>query len=285
MRLANLNGRATVVTTSGLFDLATSSNGAFSSSIDKCLPQLEKIRQWFDNANVEPTEATTDEGLIGDPRLGSVVEHPQQIFCVGLNYKEHAKEMDLAIQPAPMIFTKFVSALAGPNADVPIPAPTTDFEAELVVVFGKTGRNIAQEDALSYVAGYCVGQDYSERTTQTAGSPAQFSLGKSFRNFAPIGPWLTTADEIPNPNDLGIRCTVNGTRFQDSNTDDMIFSIPELISYISSVVEIRCGDIMFTGSPHGVGQGQNPKFFLEPGFLIETSIEYLGTIVNKAVRP
>jgi 2,4-didehydro-3-deoxy-L-rhamnonate hydrolase len=283
MRIANYKGRATIVTEHGLYDLATCSSGAFSSSMDKVVNQIEKIQQWFANAAVEVTDPTTDEELIGSADLGPVVEHPQQIFAIGLNYREHAAEMGLELPSVPMVFTKFVSSLAGPNVVLPIPGQTTDFEAELVVVFGKTGRDIPVESAFDYVAGYCVGEDYSERTVQMTGKTPQFAMGKSFKNFAPIGPWLTTHDEVGNPNDLGIRSVVNGRVFQDSNTEDMVFSVAELISYVSSVVEVRAGDIMFTGSPHGVGQGQTPKFFLEPGHVIETSIEKLGTIINQAV--
>jgi len=284
MRFANLNGRATIVTDSGLIDLATASNGAFSASTDKCISQLDKIVQWYETFSPEVTDTTTPQDLIGNSALGQVVSAPSQIFAIGLNYQHHADEMGLAYPTQPMVFTKFQSALCAPNAELPVPTDTTDWEAELVVVFGKAGRDIAAEDAFDFVAGYAVGQDYSERTLQMAGSPAQFSLGKSFRNFAPIGPWLTTADEITNPNDLRIGSSVNGEVMQDSSTDDMVFTIPELVAYVSSITEIRAGDLMFTGSPHGVGQGLTPQRFLKPGDVIETTIEGLGTIRNTAVR-
>ena len=283
MRIANLAGRATIVTDNGLIDLATSSLGAFSASIDKCLGQLDTIRAWLASASPAVTESTTPRELVGDGRLGPVVMRPQQIFAVALNYRHHAEEMHLVLPRAPMIFTKFVSSLCGPNDEVPLPSMTTDFEAELVVVIAKTTRDIAVDDALTSVAGYCVGQDYSERTIQMQGTPAQFSLGKSFRNFTPIGPWLTTTDEIADPNDLGIRCAINGTEFQNSNTADMVFSVAEIVSYLSRVVELRPGDVIFTGSPHGVGQGMTPPVFLRPGDQIVTSIDHLGRIENLAV--
>ena len=141
------------------------------------------------------------------------------------------------------------------------------------------------DEALSIVAGYCVGQDYSERTLQLKGTPAQFSIGKSFKNFAPVGPWLTTSDEIAHPHELRISSRVNDTTYQDSNTSDMVFNVAELISYLSSVCELRPGDLMFTGSPHGVGQGQSPPVFLCPGDSIVTTIEGLGRIRNVAVAP
>jgi 2,4-didehydro-3-deoxy-L-rhamnonate hydrolase len=283
MRIANLAGRATIVTDAGLIDLATSSDGAFSSSVDKCVNQLEKIRTWFVNAAPKPMDLTTPTELLGDARLGPVVVAPQQIFAVGLNYRHHAEEMGLVLPNEPMVFTKFVSSLCGPNDDVPIPSATTDFEAELVVVIGTKARDVSVDNALGAVAGYCVGQDFSERALQMRGTPAQFSLGKSFRNFAPVGPWLTTADDVGDPNNLVIRCSVNGTQYQDSNTSDMVFNVAEVVSYLSGVVELRPGDLIFTGSPHGVGQGQHPPVFLHPGDSIVTSIERLGRIENHAV--
>lgn len=284
MRLANFAGRATIVLDDGLIDVAVASNGAFSTSIDKCIVQLDLLQKWYHTARPAPTDVTiTADTLAGDSRLGPVVTAPQQIFAIGLNYRQHAAEMGLTLPAAPMVFTKFVSALCGPNDQLPIPGPTTDFEAELVVVLGKTARNVAVADALSVIAGYCVGEDYSERALQMTGSPAQFSIGKSFKNFAPVGPWLTTVDEVEDPNQLEISSEVNGVRYQHSSTSDMVFRVAELVSYVSSVCELRPGDLMFTGSPHGVGQGHTPPIFLQPGDVIVTSIEKLGTITNHAV--
>ena len=285
MRLANLNGRATIVTDEGLIDVATASQGAYSASVDKCIPQLDKLRAWWQSSDPSATDPTTPGELFADPRLGPVVTAPQQIFAIGLNYRQHAEEMGLAVPAQPMVFTKFVSALCGPNAELPIPGPTTDFEAEMVVVIGSTARNVSIDDASSVVAGYCVGQDYSERTLQLKGTPAQFSIGKSYRNFAPVGPWLTTRDEITNPNNLRISSRVNDTTYQDSNTSDMVFTIAELVSYLSSVWELRPGDLIFTGSPHGVGQGHTPPVFLAPGDCVVTTIEGLGSISNRGVAP
>ncbi len=161
----------------------------------------------------------------------------------------------------------------------------TDWEAELVVVMGARARDVSIEDALSSVVGYCVGQDYSERGWQFKSTPPQFSLAKSFENFAPIGPWLTTADEVANPNNLAISTTINGVVMQDSTTSDMVFPVAELISYLSSVCELRCGDLIFTGTPQGVGQARQPPIFIQPGDVIVTSIERLGAIRNVALAP
>ncbi len=205
---------------------------------------------------------------------------PTQIFAVGLNYKNHAAEMDLPLPVTPMVFAKFPSCIADPNTDINIPGETTDWEAELVIVIGRNGRNIAASDSSSYIAGYMVGQDVSERTVQMSSSPAQFSMGKSFENFAPMGPWFTSADEIADPNDLLIQCSLNGQLMQNESTEDMAFHVTEIVAFISSVCELRTGDLIFTGSPAGVGQGQNPKRFLRDGDVLTTSIEKLGTMTN-----
>jgi 2,4-diketo-3-deoxy-L-fuconate hydrolase len=280
MRLANLAGRSTIVSDEGLIDIATRSNGAFSASLDKCLHQLGALRAWYESTHPIPDELTTPDKLYGDSRLGPIVSAPQQIFAVGINYRDHAEEMNHTLPNEPMIFTKFASALTSPNSDVSLPSSTTDYEAELVVVVGESARDISASDALSIVAGYCVGQDYSERALQMKGQPAQFSLAKSFRNFAPIGPWLTTSDEIADPNALTITCRVNNEKLQDSSTSNMVFDVATIISYLSRVVELRTGDLIFTGTPHGVGQGRTPPVFLKSGDVVVTQIERLGQISN-----
>ncbi|HUX04167.1 MAG TPA: fumarylacetoacetate hydrolase family protein [Acidimicrobiales bacterium] len=283
MRIANFQGRATIVLDKGLIDVETASRARFPSSLDQLLGQLDAVRDWFDSDEPALTSDLTPDQLERDARLGPVVTRPSQIFAIGLNYRTHALEMHLTPPVKPMVFTKFPSSLAGANASFAIPSPHTDWEAELVVVMGATGRDVSVEKALSYVAGYCVGQDLSDRDLQMVGTPAQFSLGKSYRNFSPIGPWLTTTDEVADPNDLRITCSVNGQPYQDSTTHDMVFRVAELVSFVSSVCELRPGDLMFTGSPHGVGQGQTPPVFLSVGDVVETSIDKLGSMRNAAV--
>jgi 2,4-didehydro-3-deoxy-L-rhamnonate hydrolase len=283
MRIANLAGRAAFVTDEGILDVAKGSNGAFSSSLEKCIAQLDTLRVWFDGTQPAPSAHIKPDDFARDPRLGALVTSPPQIFAIGLNYRHHALEMNLTLPSEPMVFTKFASSLCGPNDELPVRGATTDFEAELVVVIGKRSRDLSVESALGAVAGYCVGQDFSERSLQMRGAQAQFSLGKSHRNFTPIGPWLTSADQIANPNNLAITCSVNGVEYQNSNTSDMVFTVPEIVSYLSTVVELRPGDLIFTGSPHGVGQGQKPPVFLKPGDHIVTAIEGLGRIANAAV--
>jgi 2-keto-4-pentenoate hydratase/2-oxohepta-3-ene-1,7-dioic acid hydratase in catechol pathway len=283
VKLANLHGRATLVVDQGTIDVEKASEGRFSADTGVLVGQLEQVRSWFDEQHPDVTESTTLERVMRDSGLGPVIAQPGQVFAIGLNYRTHAKEMALTLPTKPMVFTKFPSSVAGANASFSIVSAKTDWESELVVVFAKRGRHLALDESLTYVAGYCVGQDLSDRELQLLGSPAQFSLGKSYENFAPFGPWLTTIDEIPDPNKLAISCEVNGVRYQDSNTSDMVFSVAQLVSYLSSVVEIRPGDIMYTGSPHGVGQGQKPPRFLQAGDVLETTIEGLGSLRNVGV--
>ena len=283
MKLANLRGRATLVVDEGIIDVEKASNGRFSSRTDTLVGDLEELSAWFESAKPALSESISSAHVMRDPDLGPVISQPGQVFAIGLNYRTHALEMGLTLPTKPMVFTKFPSSVAGANATFPVVSPKTDWESELVVVFGKKGRHVTEADALRFVAGYCVGQDLSDRELQLLGSPAQFSLGKSYENFTPFGPWLTSADEVEDPNKLAIACEVNGERQQNSNTSDMVFSVAELISYLSSVVEIRPGDIMFTGSPHGVGQGQTPPRFLTAGDVLETTIEGLGALRNVAV--
>ncbi len=285
MRIANINGRAALALDGGFLDIAEASDGRFPSSVTALLEHLEALSIWaaqFGNATLGAAEI---DALASDERLEPVIERPRQIFAIGLNYRLHAAEMGLANPETPMVFTKFASSLAGQHALVPVVSQATDWEAELVVVIGQETTGVSVDDALRVVAGYCVGQDISDRALQMKGSPAQFSLGKSWRNFSPIGPWLTTADEVVNPNNLSIRCDISGHRFQDSTTEDMVFTVAEIVSYLSGVVTLYPGDVIFTGSPVGVGQGQHPQRFLAPGDTITTSIEGLGTLYCTMVEP
>lgn len=282
MRLANLNDRATIVRDEGVIDVEEASEGRFSWSIDLAIARIDALRSWYDKVDPPATRLVDAEELQRDPGLGPVVTSPSQVFAVGLNYRTHALEMGLEVPTRPMLFTKYASSLTGANASFRLVSTRTDWEAELVVVIGVRGRNVAIDDALAHVAGYCVGQDLSERELQMQGPTAQFSLGKSYENFGPIGPWLTTRDEVCNPNDLQISCRVNGVTHQDASTSDMVFTVAQLVSYVSSVCEMRPGDVIFTGSPHGTGQGQRPPVFLAAGDVVETTIESLGSLRNVA---
>jgi 2,4-didehydro-3-deoxy-L-rhamnonate hydrolase len=183
----------------------------------------------------------------------------------------------------PPVFTKFRSCLAGPSAVIELPSDRVDWEVELVAVIGRPAERVPEEKAWSYVAGVMVGQDLSERTVQLAGPVPQFSLGKSFPGFGPIGPWLVTPDELPDRDDLRLRCSVDGRVLQDGRTRDMIFSVPELVARISAVCPMLPGDLIFTGTPSGVGMGRQPQEFLRPGTTLVSTIEGLGELRNALV--
>src|SRR5262249_48151038 len=211
--------------------------------------------------------------------LGPCVTRPEKILCVGLNYRRHAAEVGQPVPTVPILFNKFNSALAGHRGVVNVshqPAEKFDYEVELVIVMGKTARNVAPADALSYVFGYCTGNDLTARDLQARTS--QWMLGKSLDGFGPIGPYLVTADQIPDPNNLKIECRVNGEVRQSSNTSDMVFNCASLIAYISRHFTLLPGDIIFTGTAEGVisGYPKDKQVWLKPGDKVTSTIEKLG---------
>lgn len=209
-----------------------------------------------------------------------VIPHPEKIICVGLNYADHAIETGDQIPDIPVIFNKFPTALAGHDAMIPIPkgVQKMDYEAELVVVIGKKGKNIKRDQAWEHIAGFCCGNDLSARDWQFLPPARQWFIGKTFDGFAPIGPSLTTVDEITQPLHWNISMKVNGEILQNSNTSQFIFDIPFLIEWISQVATLRIGDLIFTGTPPGVGMGKNPPRYLKEGDVCEVEIEKLGVL-------
>ena len=277
MKLANVEGRACVVSAQGGFDVATVSRNEFSASVDDLVTRLVELQTWVDATEPALDPALSTTALQTElHRLGPPVTRPPQIFAIGLNYADHADETGMELPTQPMVFTKWTSSLAGPGAVVSLPANTVDWEVELVVVIAKGGRGIAAGDAFDHIGGYCVGQDISERRLQMASAPAQFSLAKSLENFSPIGPWLTTLDELEDPMDLAIGCRRDDQALQQSRTSHLIFDVPTLIEYLSGRVELLPGDMIFTGTPDGVGVGRRPRVFIEPGWAITSEIEGLG---------
>ncbi|KRM12797.1 fumarylacetoacetate hydrolase family protein [Paucilactobacillus suebicus] len=216
--------------------------------------------------------------------LSMPIEKPQQILAVGMNFLDHSKEIHLDLPKTPSTFTKFSSSLTGPNPDVKRHGPRTDWETELVIVVGKSGRDIKEADALDHVAGYMVGEDISDRDVQFANDPAQFSLGKSFEKFSPVGPWLSTPDELGNLADEFITTRVNGEVVQHASLDQLIFSPAKLISYFSSIIELQPGDLIFTGTPSGTGVGHNPEIYLNKGDLLSGEISSLGSLKIKIIN-
>ncbi len=217
-------------------------------------------------------------------RLGAPVARPSKIVCIGLNYAKHAKETKTAIPVEPILFLKSTTAIVGPydNIIIPIDSRKTDWEVELAVVIGSKASYVSEEDAMDFVAGYCLHNDVSEREFQLERG-GTWDKGKGCDSFAPLGPWLVTKDEIEDANNLRLWLKVNDTIMQDGNTDDLIFNIPHLVSYISRFMTLLPGDIISTGTPHGVGLGFNPPVYLKPGDLVELGIDGLGTAKQQVV--
>lgn len=215
--------------------------------------------------------------VAGSTRIGSCLSFVPNFLCVGLNYAKHAVETGMKKPEEPILFSKASSALSGPFDDVIIPKDSTkpDWEVELGVVIGKHLEHVSEKDALACVAGYCVINDVSEREFQVERG-GQWIKGKSAPTFGPVGPWLVTAEDIPNPQDLALSLTLNGNTQQSSNTSDMIFSVAEIISYMSRFMALQPGDIIATGTPEGVGMGQDPQRWLKPGDTMAVEVEHLG---------
>jgi 2-keto-4-pentenoate hydratase/2-oxohepta-3-ene-1,7-dioic acid hydratase in catechol pathway len=217
-----------------------------------------------------------------DPtKLGPPSPTPRQSIGIGLNYAKHAAEGGIPVPEFPTTFTKFPTCIAGPNDVVSLPSESVDWEVELVVVMGRRAHNVAAGDAWAHVAGLTIGQDISERKVQLRPPVPQFNLGKSFPGFGPIGPWVVTPDDLPDPDDLALSCTVNGETMQDSRTSDLIFGVPVLIESLSSIIPLLPGDVIFTGTPEGVGMARKPPRFLAPGDVIVSTIEGIGSMTTK----
>jgi 2-keto-4-pentenoate hydratase/2-oxohepta-3-ene-1,7-dioic acid hydratase in catechol pathway len=275
-RLANVNGRAALLDATHWFDLATVTGD--ESLAD---PMAAIARHGELHAADEALASAVPGGALADTRLGACVPRPQKVFAIGLNYRAHAAESGMALPPAPMTFTKFPSCLVGPDDDVVLSGEFVDWEVELVAIIGTGGRGIARDDAWSHVAGLTLGQDISDRMVQMTGTPAQFSMGKSYDTFGPIGPAMVSLDSFPDPDNIGLWCDVAGERMQDSRTDDLIFTVPEIIEYLSAICTLAPGDIIFTGTPSGVGGARGR--FLKDGEMIDSGAEVIGSLHNRCV--
>ncbi|MEU1276144.1 fumarylacetoacetate hydrolase family protein [Streptomyces sp. NPDC005799] len=274
MKFANYNGRAVVTDGVRAVYVADASDGKFGDAPDHIFDQWDEFTAWARTITVR-------DGFALDPDLlAAPSPRPRQVFAVGLNYAEHAREGGVEPPAEPAVFTKFPTSISGPRAVLELPTDTVDFEAELVVVIGRHGFRVPERQAWDHIAGLTVGQDISERTRQLTGPMPQFSLGKSFPGFSPTGPWLVTADELDNPNDLGIGCSINGQVMQDGRTDDLIFSLAQIVQKLSAILPLLPGDVIFTGTPSGVGVARKPPVFLRDGDVLETWVEGVGTITS-----
>jgi 2-keto-4-pentenoate hydratase/2-oxohepta-3-ene-1,7-dioic acid hydratase in catechol pathway len=280
MRIANVGGRACLVVDGGIVDVEVASGGQFGSAPERIFGRWTEFVAWADSAEL-PDPAPHP----GPAALGAPSPEPRQVFAVGLNYSEHAAESGFAKPTAhPPVFTKFPASVTGPDTEVRLPpGGHTDWEIELVVIIGHRASQVKAAHAWRYVAGLTAGQDLSERLLQMATAPPQFSLGKSYMGFSPTGPYLVTPDELANLDDLTLGCAVNGEEMQKGRTRDLIFSVPELIEYLSGVVPLLPGDLIFTGTPAGVGMGRSPQRFLSAGDELVSCIDGIGELRQRFV--
>ena len=275
MRLANVGGRAALVIGEGLVDVETCSDRKFG-------PDLRSIyERWAEFTEFASTIRTAIAPIPADG-LGPPAPEPRQVFAIGLNYRSHAVEAGMEVPDVPPTFTKFPACLAGPFDAVEVAGDGIDWEVEMVAVIGRQADRVRQENAWDHVAGMTVGQDISDRQLQRAAGN-QFSLGKSRRGFGPMGPYLVTPDEFPNPDDLAIGCSLDSDIVQQARTSDLIVGVAELIERLSAVLPLLPGDVIFTGTPAGVGATRQPPRWLRPGSVLESWIEGIGTMRNPIV--
>ena len=277
MRVGNLSNRLTLFTDGGAVDVEQSSGGRFSADPQAVYDRWDEFTQW--RARNPGGEARPFD--MKD--LGAPAPRPRQVFAIGVNYPAHAEEGGAAVPTSLLVFAKWPSSFTGPVGDIVLSSDRVDWEAELVVVVGKHADSVAVEDGWDHIAGLTVGQDVTDRTVQFQGPFPQFGLGKSFRGYSPSGPWLVTPDELADPADLEIGCTVNGRQMQQARTSDMVFRVPALVAELSRVVSLEPGDVIFTGTPAGVGVARRPQVFLAPGDEVVTRIEGLGELRHRFV--
>ena len=277
MRVARVSGRLSVLVEGGAVDVESASGGRFPADPDEVMPRWDELRDWaagYGGGEVVPYTP-------GD--LGAPLLRPAQVFGIGLNYRDHAAESGVGVPAAPAVFTKFRTCLTGPYDAVRLPSGQVDWEVELVVVIGRRAEHVAEEHACSYVAGVTVGQDLSERSVQLAGPVPQFSLGKSFPGFGPFGPAIVTPDELADPDDLELACFLDDEVLQKGRTRDMVFSVPELVARLSAVCPLLPGDLIFTGTPPGVGMARRPPRYLTAGTTLVSTVENVGELRNLLV--
>lgn len=279
MRLALYRDRAVLVTghsddEARVVDLAGLTAGRFGPDPMVVLDSWDEFTSWS-----FPDALDLPEGqLVPLTELGPPVPRPLQVFAIGMNYRDHAREIDVALPSQPSVFTKYPTCLAGPRTTLALPVDTLDWEVELVVVIGRAARHVDAAHAWDHVAGLTVGQDLSDRALQFADDPPQFSLAKSSPGFGPTGPWLTTPDELVDRDDLAISSEIDGTTKQSSRTSQLIFPVAELVAYLSGVLPLLPGDLIFTGTPSGVGHGRTPREYLRPGNVLTSTVEGLGSL-------
>ncbi|MFF4053615.1 fumarylacetoacetate hydrolase family protein [Streptomyces chartreusis] len=280
MQFASISGRLHQVISPGrVLDLNTASGGDLPANPHQAYERWDDVLAFAAGTRHENAHEVSEQ-MFGNP-----APQPRQVFAIGLNYADHAAESDFAVPESPPVFTKFVTSLTGPFGEIVVPPGQVDWEVELVTVMGRRAHRVAAEDAWSYVAGVSIGQDISERVLQRSGPVPQFSLGKSHPGFGPIGPVLVTPDELPDRDDLELGCLINGEQVQKGYTRDMVFPVPELIARLSAVAPLLPGDVIFTGTPSGVGLGRTPPRWLQAGDELVSYIRGVGEMRHRFVAP
>ena len=278
MRILNLAGRLSLAVDDKAIDVETASDGAFTADIQAVYPRWEEFRTWAAAYRGAPDRE------VAAASLGPPVPRPSQVFAIGVNYRDHAAEAGLELPGRPMVFTKFPAAVTGPYGEITLPSDAVDFEAELVAVIGRPARHVAERDGWSYIAGLTAGQDLSERAVQLSGPPPQqYNIGKSFEGFAPIGPALVTPDEFADPDDIELGCRLGGEQMQHGRTRDFVFTIPQLVAYLSRILPLLPGDLIFTGTPAGIGWIRRPRRTIAAGEELITHITGIGEMRHRFV--
>jgi 2,4-didehydro-3-deoxy-L-rhamnonate hydrolase len=269
MRIGNLDGRLTLFRDGGAVDVEQASGGVFSHDPQAVYRRWDEFCQWAAQQPGVPQPYSPDQ-------LGPPAPRPEQVFGIGANYRSHAAEGGLEVPEWPMVFTKYVSSFAAPTGVITLPTDTVDWEVELVVVVGRTAFHVHRDQGWDYVAGLTLGQDLSERTTQLLGQLPQMSMGKSFPGFSPTGPFLVTPDEFDDPENLQLSCLLNEDVMQKASTADLVHTVPKLIAELSSVLPLSPGDVIFTGTPEGVGHTRKPPRYIRPGDVLVSRLEGVG---------
>lgn len=275
--LGNIGDRAVLVEGDSYFDVETLSKGVLSSDPMQSISSFASLHLLSDSL-----KDSVPTGKVSSVNLGPPVPRPQKSFAVGLNFKSHADESNMQLPTNPLVFTKFPSCLVGANSDIEMRSDGVDYEAELVVVIGVGGKDIDKKDAWNHVAGVTIGQDISDRFAQFAAQPPHFDLGKSFDTFGPTGPFVYSTDHFSDLDDFHLTTDINGEIRQSDTTKNLIFDVPTLIEYLSRITTLVPGDIIFTGTPDGVGAAQGK--FLKDGDIITTTIAGIGTMINHCRR-
>ncbi len=275
MRIASVKGRAALVLGDEVADIETASGGAFGADPMSPFADRTAFREFAGSV-------TAGTGPLVEGDLDCPVPRPAQVFAIGLNYRSHAEESGMEVPTVPATFTKFPASLSGPFSNVDVSNGTADWEVELVAVIGRQAENVAEADAWEHVAGLTVGQDISDRVLQFAAG-SQFSLGKSRTGYGPLGPVVVTPDEFDDPDNLALGCSVGGEKMQDARTNDLVFGVPRLVADLSAILPLWPGDIIFTGTPAGIGATRQPPRFLRAGDVIESWVENIGTIRNRCI--